>query len=54
MELEEDIRIERQLPYTITVEKVEGDIVWTHNQWGNSMKYKMEEDGSFTLINSLD
>ncbi len=37
---EEDIQAKRQLPYTITVEKVEGDVIFTHNQWGNSIKYK--------------
>lgn len=34
---EVDIQEKRQLPYTITVEKVEGDIIFTHNQWGNSV-----------------
>ena len=36
----EDIRVRRQLPYTLTVEKVEGDKIYTHNIWGNAVIYK--------------
>lgn len=42
--LEDNIRNARQLPYTITVERVEGDIAYAKNQWGNTMKYKIVDD----------
>ena len=47
---EEDIIEKRQLPYSLTVEKVEGDLIYTHNQWGNNALYKRLEDGSYQLL----
>ncbi|UYP48236.1 hypothetical protein NEF87_004521 [Candidatus Lokiarchaeum ossiferum] len=47
---EVDIQEKRQLPYTITVEKVEGDIIFTHNQWGNSVRYQKVDDDYEILI----
>ncbi|WP_457557593.1 hypothetical protein [Candidatus Harpocratesius sp.] len=47
---EEDIREKRQLPYTITVEKIEGDIIYTHNQWGNNVVYRHLENGEYELV----
>jgi hypothetical protein len=49
-EVEEDIRQVRQLPYTITVEKVDGDIIYCHNIWGNSIKYRRNEKSVFDVI----
>ena len=43
-ELAEEIREDRALPYTLTVEKIEDGIIWTHNQWGNHVKYIQVED----------
>lgn len=42
---EEDIQEKRSLPYTITVEKIEGDLIYCHNQWGTDIVYKKIEDG---------
>ncbi len=39
-----DIQEKRKLPYTITVEKVENNIIYVHNQWGNDLKYKIVKD----------
>ncbi|MHA1519509.1 MAG: hypothetical protein ACTSVZ_04995 [Promethearchaeota archaeon] len=47
---EDDIHEKRQLPYTLTVEKVEGDLIYTHNQWGNNSLYKRLEDGTYLLL----
>ena len=49
---EEDILLKRQLPYSLTVEKVEGDLIYTHNQWGNNSLYKRLEDGSYLLLDN--
>lgn len=38
------IRISRQLPYTLTVEKVDGNKIYTHNTWGNSVIYVKKND----------
>lgn len=43
-ELEMDLREKRQLPYTLIVEKIEGDVIYTHNQWGNNVKYRKKGD----------
>jgi hypothetical protein len=51
-EIAEMIRNDQNLPYTITVEKVEGNVVWTHNQWGNSVKYIDNTDGTYKLKDS--
>ena len=48
-DLERDIEFERQLPYTLIVEKVEGDEIYTHNQWGNEIIYLKNENGSFSI-----
>lgn len=48
-ELAEKIKLSRQLPYTITIEKREGDKIITHNIWGNTVIYKELKDGSFEL-----
>ena len=53
-ELAEKIRKNRQLPYTITIEKQEGDKIITHNIWGNTVIYKELEDGSFEVLNYSD
>ena len=42
---EEDIRKKRHLPYTISVEKIEGELIYCHNQWGTDMTYKKIDDG---------
>ncbi len=49
-EIAEIIRHDRSLPYTLTVEKIEDKIVWTHNQWGNSVKYTQKPDGHFDIV----
>ena len=49
---EEDILLKQQLPYSLTVEKVEGDLIYTHNQWGNNSLYKRLEDGSYLLLDN--
>ena len=36
----EEIQEKRRLPYSLIVEKIEGDIIFTQNQWGNAVKYK--------------
>ncbi len=40
-----DIREKRHLPYTISVEKIDGDIIYCHNQWNNDLIYKKTDDG---------
>ena len=47
--LEDDIKSKRHLPYTLIVEKVDGDLIYAHNQWGNDVVYK-KEDGNYHLI----
>lgn len=47
---EEDIQEKRQLPYTLTVEKIEGELIYTHNQWGNNCVYKRLDDGNYELV----
>lgn len=42
---EEDIQDKRSLPYTITVEKIDGDLIYCHNQWGSDLIYKKVEAG---------
>ena len=37
--LADDIQEKRQLPYSVTVQKVEGDVIYAHNQWGNDVRY---------------
>ncbi len=46
----EQIREDRNLPYTLTIEKVEDGVIWTHNQWGNSLKYSQDEKGHYKLV----
>jgi len=53
-ELAEKIRKNRQLPYTITIEKQEGDKIITHNIWGNTVIYKELEDGNYEVLNYSD
>ncbi|MHA1720234.1 MAG: hypothetical protein ACTSWX_02325 [Promethearchaeota archaeon] len=53
-ELAEKIRKNRQLPYTITIEKREGDKIITHNIWGNTVIYKELEDGNYEVLNYSD
>ena len=48
-ELAEKIRLSRQLPYTITIEKREGDKIITHNIWGNTVIYKELKNGTFEI-----
>ena len=50
IELEEDIRISRQLPYTLTVEKVEGNIIYARNLWGNNVKYRKLGESQYELL----
>ena len=45
-ELEDEIKNKRRLPYTLIVEKIEGDLIYTHNQWGNDVVYK-KKDGNY-------
>jgi hypothetical protein len=47
---EEDIREKRQLPYTLTVEKIEGELIYAHNQWGNNCVYRVLENGHYELV----
>jgi hypothetical protein len=51
IEIEEEIRMKNSLPYTVTVEKVEGNKVFTHNIWGNSVVYLQNKDGSYSVSN---
>ncbi|MHA1776329.1 MAG: hypothetical protein ACTSWC_06115 [Promethearchaeota archaeon] len=51
---EEDIREKRQLPYTISVEKIDGNIIYTHNQWGNNVVYRRLENGDYKLVKDDD
>ena len=53
-ELAEKIRVKRQLPYTITIEKIEKKVITTHNIWGNTVIYKELEDGSFEILEYSD
>ena len=53
-ELAEKIRLSRQLPYTITIEKREGNKIITHNMWGNTVIYKELKDGSFEMLKYSD
>ena len=54
LELAEKIRANRQLPYTITIEKREGDKIITHNIWGNTVIYKELKDGNFEILKNSD
>ena len=51
--LAEDIQEKRQLPYSLTVEKVEGDVIFTHNQWGNIVRY-IKGDNVYELLTDAD
>ena len=42
---EHDIANKRQLPYTITVEKIEDDVIYCHNQWGSDIVYRKVDKG---------
>ncbi len=53
-ELAEKIRVNRQLPYTITIEKRETDKIITHNIWGNTVIYKELKDGTFEMLEYSD
>ena len=53
MFLADDIQEKRQLPYSVTVEKVEGDVIFTHNQWGNSVRY-IKGDNVYELLTDAD
>ena len=53
-ELAEKIRANRQLPYTITIEKREGNKIITHNIWGNTVIYKELKDGTFEMLEYSD
>ena len=53
-ELAERIRIKRQLPYMISIEKIEGDKITTHNIWGNTVTYKELKDGEFEILQYSD
>lgn len=50
-DIEEEIRTRNSLPYTLTVEKVEGNKIFTHNIWGNSVVYIANKDGSYSVLN---
>jgi hypothetical protein len=50
-EIELDIKEKRQLPYTLSVEKIEGDKVYTRNIWGNSVVYLKKENGNYEVVN---
>ena len=52
--LAEQIRIKRQLPYTISIEKIEGDTITTHNIWGNTVTYKDLKNGDFEILEYSD
>ncbi len=51
-ELAEKIRVKRQLPYTVSIDKIEGDKIITHNIWGNTVIYKELKDGDFEIHKS--
>jgi len=53
-ELAEKIRVNRQLPYTVTIEKREGNIITTHNIWGNTVIYKELKDGTYEILEYSD
>ncbi len=39
IQLAEDIMTKRALPYSLIVEKVEGDEIFVRNNWGTHIKY---------------
>ncbi|MHA1745253.1 MAG: hypothetical protein ACTSWW_04600 [Promethearchaeota archaeon] len=53
MFLADDIQEKRHLPYSVIVEKVEGDIIYTHNQWGNDVRYLKGKD-VYELLTDAD
>ena len=53
-ELAEKIRVNRQLPYTITLEKRETNKIITHNIWGNTVIYKELKNGTFEMLEYSD
>ena len=53
-EIEEDIRERRALPYTLTIEKMEGNKIYTHNIWGNSVIFLKSDDGNYTVYQEKD
>jgi len=53
-ELAEKIRAKRQLPYTVSIDKIDGKLIYTHNIWGNTIIYKELKDGDFEIQKSSD
>ncbi len=53
MFLADDIQEKRHLPYSVTVEKVEGDIIYVHNQWGNNVRY-IKGANTYELLTDAD
>ena len=53
-ELAERIRVKRQLPYTVSIEKIDGNTITTHNIWGNTVTYKELKDGDFEILEYSD
>jgi hypothetical protein len=49
-ELANTIRESRKLPYSLTVEKIEGNKIHTRNIWGNIIIYTRKTDGHFELL----
>ncbi len=53
MFLADDIQEKRQLPYSVTVVKIEGDIIYAHNQWGNDVRY-IKGANTYELLTDAD
>jgi hypothetical protein len=53
MFLADDIQEKRQLPYSVEIVKIEGDIIYTHNQWGNDVRYLKGKD-VYELLTDAD
>ena len=50
--LGKEIAHQRNLPYTIKVEKIEGDKFWCRSSWGNHVVY-VKKDNKYFLESEL-
>jgi len=47
--LAEVIRVYRNLPYTLKIERIKGNIIYCRNSWGNHLIYEYK-NGNFDLL----
>ncbi|MHA1339374.1 MAG: hypothetical protein ACTSRZ_04070 [Promethearchaeota archaeon] len=47
--LAEAIRVKRNLPYSLKIERIKGNIIYCRNSWGNHIVYEFK-NGKFELM----